>query len=177
MHSEELRQKYRPEEVRVLFVGESPPAGGTFFYAGNSNLAKYTRDAFCNAYSISSMEMSHFLHAFKATWCYLDDLCLEPVNHLKPDDPRRIAARSSGIGPLSKRLTPMSSQLRAIIPVMVCIRRYVISAAEAAGLSKLVKPALPFPVPNRHDARYVAELSRLITELREASILPLQFAS
>jgi hypothetical protein len=35
---ESLRQSYRPQQVRVLFVGESPPAGGTFFYRANSNL-------------------------------------------------------------------------------------------------------------------------------------------
>lgn len=177
MDIEELRQSYRPAEVRVLLVGESPPAGDTFFYDGNSNLAKYTKDAFCNAYSKSSMKMPFFLDAFKAAWCYLDDLCLEPVNHLKPGDPRRIAARNNGIDSLANRLDSMSSQLRAIIPVMVAIRPHVIAATQAAGLSRLLKPALPFPIPNRHDARYVAELSRLIAELREASILPLQFGS
>jgi hypothetical protein len=34
MTSEErLRRRYRPEPVRVLLVGESPPASGRHFYA------------------------------------------------------------------------------------------------------------------------------------------------
>ena len=46
MTTEELRRRYRPETVRALFVGESPPAGGTFFYAANSNLYRFTEQAF-----------------------------------------------------------------------------------------------------------------------------------
>jgi hypothetical protein len=34
----ELRARYRPTKVRVPFVGEEPPASGTFFYAGNSQV-------------------------------------------------------------------------------------------------------------------------------------------
>jgi len=29
---ERLRKRYRPSPVRILFVGESPPASGRFFY-------------------------------------------------------------------------------------------------------------------------------------------------
>jgi len=29
---DKLRLRYRPDKISVLFVGESPPAGGTFFY-------------------------------------------------------------------------------------------------------------------------------------------------
>nr|MBC8193829.1 hypothetical protein [FCB group bacterium] len=36
--SEDLRQAFKPPKVEVLFIGESPPAGGTFFYNGNSKL-------------------------------------------------------------------------------------------------------------------------------------------
>lgn len=43
MNVEELRRKYRPDKVLALFVGESAPAGGTFFYAGNSQMYRYVR--------------------------------------------------------------------------------------------------------------------------------------
>jgi hypothetical protein len=32
VETEALRNVYRPERVRVLFVGESPPVSGAFFY-------------------------------------------------------------------------------------------------------------------------------------------------
>jgi hypothetical protein len=46
VNSEDLRARYRPRDVDVLFIGESPPAGGTFFYAANSNLYYATEEAF-----------------------------------------------------------------------------------------------------------------------------------
>lgn len=44
--TELLRRRYLPKETRVLFVGESSPSGGTFFYAANSNLYFATEEAF-----------------------------------------------------------------------------------------------------------------------------------
>jgi hypothetical protein len=35
---EHLRKHYRPDRVRILFVGESPPASGRFFYQADSGL-------------------------------------------------------------------------------------------------------------------------------------------
>ena len=35
---ENLRNHYKPDKVEVLFVGESRPQGGTFFYQGDSTL-------------------------------------------------------------------------------------------------------------------------------------------
>ena len=32
---EGIRKKYQPNKIQVLFIGESPPAGGTFFYLAN----------------------------------------------------------------------------------------------------------------------------------------------
>jgi hypothetical protein len=43
---ETLRMRYRPEKIATLMVGESRPAGGTFFYRANSNLFYATRQAF-----------------------------------------------------------------------------------------------------------------------------------
>ncbi len=43
---EELRQHHRPEKILTLFVGESAPAGGTYFYAENSQMYRYMREVF-----------------------------------------------------------------------------------------------------------------------------------
>jgi hypothetical protein len=31
----QVRAEYRPQRITVLFVGESPPSNGKFFYYGN----------------------------------------------------------------------------------------------------------------------------------------------
>src|SRR6516164_459292 len=72
---EEIRASYRPERITTLFVGESAPHGGTFFYNQDSGLFREIRKAFQGG--------AHFLETFRQSGFYLDDLVLEPVNHLE----------------------------------------------------------------------------------------------
>jgi hypothetical protein len=46
MDTEAVRARYRPPRITTLFVGESPPASGKFFHAGNTVLARHGG---CNA--------------------------------------------------------------------------------------------------------------------------------
>jgi hypothetical protein len=69
----------------VLFLGESPPAGGTFFYYANSKLYDATREAF-EAGIPALRRTDDFLDAFKRLGCYLEDLSPVPVNHLDLKD-------------------------------------------------------------------------------------------
>jgi hypothetical protein len=163
---EELRRAYRPPQMKILFVGESPPAGGTFFYKGDSGLARYTKLAFQRAYGLSDLAMDDFLHGFKAAGCYLDDLCLEPVNRMGWSDRR--AAWKRAVDPMASRLREYSPSL--IVPILRSIENIVRQAAERSGFSERLRGALPYPGMGNH-VRYVAELSRLLVELREASIL------
>ncbi len=59
--------------MKILFVGEARPAKGTFFYFGNSNLYKYTKEAFEKA------NISFSLEKFKEIGCWLYDVCDEPI--------------------------------------------------------------------------------------------------
>jgi hypothetical protein len=166
VRTDQLRQKYQPKQIRVLFVGESPPAGGNFFYAGTGNLFKYTKEAFRNVYRIAAG--ADFRRTFQAAGCYLEDLCPEPVNQSTQEGERQ-DAREHGVRPLSKKVARMAPDV--IIPLLKGIEPCVRRAAEAAGLLKRLRPALPFPAMG-HQPRYVRELSCLLDELREASILP-----
>ena len=168
---EELRRHYRPKKIRVLFVAESRPAGGTFFYSGNSHLARYTEQAFRTGYGIAAMGMDDFLRGFKAAGCYLEDLCPEPVNHIKSSSARR-AAWQDAVEYLAGRVR--SAAPAVIIPIHKGSERYARQAAERAGRLDTVKPAIPFPSMGHHP-RYIAGLSRLIGELREGSMLPASF--
>jgi hypothetical protein len=78
---EKLRRRYRPARVRMLFIGESPPASGRFFYQEDSGLYRAVRGAFLNA--IPLLRDVDFLRSFRALGCYLVDLCGEPVDRLK----------------------------------------------------------------------------------------------
>src|SRR5208283_5674029 len=82
MDLEEIRDIYRPDKIKILFVGESPPASGKFFYKGGAMTA-FTLHAFVRAYDCSFPNQKEFLAAFKSFGCFLDDLSHSPVNCLK----------------------------------------------------------------------------------------------
>lgn len=165
--AELIRRRYLPKEVRVLFVGESPPAGGIFFYAANSNLYFATEEAFVAA--LPALAGKDFLEEFRRLGCYLDDLCLEPVHRLEAGDPLRVAARAEGQERLAEHIRIWRP--KAIVVVMVAIAENVARAKREAGLQNVRWHVLPFPGPKAHRDRYVAELTALVTGFEAAGVL------
>jgi len=105
MARERLRRLYRPSRIRILFVGESPPASGRFFYRADSGLYRAVRETFVRAFP--SLRNTEFLDSFRSLGCYLIDLCGEPVDNMSPD------ARRQACGRGEKRLV---QEIRAIQP-------------------------------------------------------------
>jgi hypothetical protein len=91
---EGLRRQYQPRRVRILFVGEAPPASGRFFYRADSGLYRAIRDTFVTAFPSLRSSNAEFLEAFRAMGCYLVDLCGEPVDRLKPQVGRAKGGRA-----------------------------------------------------------------------------------
>jgi hypothetical protein len=163
---EALRTRYRPDDIRLLFLGESPPVGGTFFYAADSNLQRWTQRAFTATFGQVWACGEDFLTAFQALGCYLDDLCLDPVNGLDPVARRR--ARREAEPLLAARLRDMHP--RAAISMMTGTEANVRAALHLAGRDDLPLSIMPFPTfGNQH--RYVARLVPALRGLREAGIL------
>jgi len=108
---ERLRLRYRPEPVRLLFIGESPPASGRFFYRGDSGLYRAMREAFQIA--DPSIREDTFLTAFQAAGCYLIDLCPEPVDDLDSESRRAacLAGEASSSRAIARLRPPMIATL------------------------------------------------------------------
>lgn len=109
---EELRHSFKPESVKILFIAESRPAGGTFFYCANSNLFNTMKLAFEETFK-RSFSNNDFWDFFKEKNCFLDDLCLNPVNSLS--DLERIEERIKGMSPLEERLKTYKPQIVVIL--------------------------------------------------------------
>jgi hypothetical protein len=60
---EAIRTRFRPEPITTLFIGESAPASGDFFYYGNSAMLRHMRRAVEQALG----EMVIFCRALKRT--------------------------------------------------------------------------------------------------------------
>jgi hypothetical protein len=133
---EKLRQSFRPVRVRVLFIGESPPASGRFFYARDSGLYRAMREAFQAAEASVSEE--NFLTAFQASGCYLVDLCADPVDRL--DAKARRTACAAG----EESLARMIAELR---PVAICILLKSIGQNVANAIARAGWRGEPIQLP------------------------------
>jgi len=103
---ETVRAKRQPDTVLCVFVGESRPDSGKFFYNGDSILYFAMRDALKDHLSVRSSDPEAFLDAFQAAGYFLDDLVSSPINKLAHS--LRIDARKCGIAGLASRLRSYS---------------------------------------------------------------------
>jgi hypothetical protein len=135
---ERLRRSYRPVRVRILFVGESPPASGRFFYQADSGLYRAIRDTFQAA--LPALPEDDFLHSFQNLGCYLVDLCGKPVDRLNSEK-RKQACRDGEV-----RLARTLEELRpkTVITVIRSISANV-RRAQASANWKGLHVELPYP--------------------------------
>ncbi len=168
---EQIRLKFLPSEVNVLFIGESPPAGGTFFYLGKSILFNTTKVVFEEFYNKDFSNPLDFLDFFKNLGCFLDDLCHSPVNHIK-DLTVRNKPRYKSIKGLANRLKCYNP--KRIISIMknpyfnMCIDK----AINLADIDINIKfNPLPFPRYNRDIIRYKLGLKKYIRKLKDFGII------
>jgi len=163
----ELRGRFRPSAIQVLFVGESPPRSGQFFYANDTILHKATKDAFSRSYKRIFTGVDDFITFFENKGCYLDDLCSRQVNGLKQS--QRRYEREQGVPGLAQRIELFRPMV--VLSLMKGITPYVLRAISQTSLRSINFHSLPFPYWV-HRQVYVAELERLIDFYRALGILP-----
>ena len=161
---ESMRARYQPRHTRVLFVGESRPSGGTFFFHGDSRLAQYTCEALGTRYGPFA-DVPAFLARFKALGCFLIDLCPNPVNHL----PKKLRRKAHRAGEIELAVQFRHLKPRAIVVVMKAIAKSVARAAVAAA-TDVPRFELPFP-SHGHEREYVSGLRDAVQELVRTGML------
>lgn len=137
MDVETTRVSYRPDRITTLFVGESAPASGDFFYYGNNAMLRHMQRATEAALRPADGE---FLDRFKAYGWFLDDLVLTPVDKLSPTE--RKATCLAAMDGLRDRIA--AYQPLAIVSMLISIKSIVEAAAKAAG-SNAPRYSVPFP--------------------------------
>ena len=162
------RLKYRPERITTLFVGESAPASGDFFYYRRSDLYRCMKAAMEAAGLGGS---GNFLEHFKALGWYLDDLVLTPVNKGLSDSERKDACRVAQPC-LAKRIAEY--QPLAIVSLLLAGRvKKSVYAAAAEGCNSADCYAVHFPGQG-NQRRFLSDMARIISRLpKSASLIEL----
>jgi hypothetical protein len=159
---ETLRQSFRPRQIQLLFIGESPPASGRFFYSANSGLYRAMRAAFQIAEA--NIDDGNFLSVFQQYGCYLTDLCHEPVDKLDPAERRALCKAGE---------KDLARQLIRLRPVMIApvLRSIAKNVESAAALAEWRGPILQFPYPgrwSRHRDAFIEALVPVIGKLKSS---------
>lgn len=131
-----LRASYRPAVIRVLFVGESAPAGGAFFYKGYGTVYTEFRKALLPLIG----EQPTFLDAFRSTGLYVDDLVLTPVDNLPSRERKRL--QNDNVISLADRISVYRPQ--AVVAFLKAIELPVEAAVGRSGLDCAFH-VVPFP--------------------------------
>ncbi|MGY2845134.1 hypothetical protein ACVIWU_004995 [Bradyrhizobium sp. USDA 4509] len=147
------RASYRANQITTLFVGESAPASGDFFYYGDSAMLRHMQRA---TEAVLGQSDEDFLDRFKSYGWFLDDLVLTPVDKLSPSERR--SACLSAADSLSNRIA--AYRPLAIVSVLVSIRSIVEGAARAAGSDARLF-GVPFPGMGQQ-ARFHNEMVQII---------------
>jgi hypothetical protein len=155
---EELRRSFRPDQITTLFIGESPPRSGKFFYEQNSGLYRAMKSVF--------NWKEDFLSEFKAKGFYFDDLSLVPVNGM--GQKARRGQCEASIGSLRDRLKDYNPT--AIVVLVRSIDRWVRKAVEQAELKiPIYTTTYPGRFQNHRD-RFRNEMAVILPQLFEADI-------
>lgn len=155
MDTEAIRQRYKPKQVRLLLVGESPPASGKFFYV-DSAMTKHTRSAFEKAEGIRFKQTAEFLEHFKERGCFLEDLSHTPVDRLPKEERERRLRKE--VESFSKRIKVINPSV--VVIVLRKIERYVRDAVSKSGRAPEIH-TLPFP-GNGHQIKYIDGLEKIL---------------
>ena len=152
---EAARARFRPKRITTLFVGESAPHSGDFFYYGNNAMLRHMQRAVEHTLGGSD----DFLERFKAYGWYLDDLVLTPVNQLT-----KLQRKEKCLGAqnnLTDRIAAYRPQ--AIVSLLIIIKPFVDAAALAAGCTA-PRYVVPFPGMG-HQAKFQAAMADIIPKL------------
>lgn len=152
----QTRFKYRPKNINILFIGESVPNNGTFFYHKDSNLFKATLEAFQKVFS--DINQVNFLDRFKEMGFYIDDLCEEPVNQLGDKD--RKTLRTLYEPNMEKRLELFKPKIIIYSP-KTYLEKHIERMASKLKLEIPIH-SLSFPGRPEHKKAYVEKLVSIL---------------
>jgi hypothetical protein len=144
----EAQAKYRPDQIKVLFVGESPPVSGKYFYCGCNSLLHQMKRALGEDQTADV----DFLMRLKQRGWYLDDLVQTPIKEQAELKKKIREARDD-----------LAARIRDYNPsVVVCLLRRIRDDVEVAVL-KAGSDACVYSVsfPPQQPRRFQEEMTLL----------------
>jgi hypothetical protein len=148
----QAREKYQPHKIKILFVAESPPSSGGYFYfsetIGKDHLFRETMKAL-DLWPLSrpmrrGVDKRPLLERFRSSGFFLIDTCELPVDMLSATERMTAICRgAAGLASRVRRLNPTH-----IVVVKNTVFRPVCQALEREGLGRRILNKTPLPFPS-----------------------------
>ena len=147
---QQLREKYRPQQIRLLLLAESPPdcEGGDFrfFYAptkSHDNLYQNVMKVVFSDFEPARDQKMMWLEKFRDAGCYLVDATDTPVNHMSDKEKERILleARPAKI----MELQALVGNETPIVAIKANVCKVFLESLRLAKLTVLNQGSIPFP--------------------------------
>jgi hypothetical protein len=178
---EKAREEYRPYEIRVLLIAESPPSSGGFFYfprtTGKDHLFRETMKALglwpLNKPLPRGIDKRPMLKQFQSTGLYLIDTSVRPVDKLPLKERRDVVV--SQLPRLARDVAAMRP--RGIVIVKSSIFDLVSRELGEFGVGSRILNKGPIPFPSHgNQSKYRSllrdALDRLVSLGRESESSP-----
>jgi len=150
------REKYNPKRkglpIQVLWIAESPPAGGGYFYfertSGRNHLFRETMKALCwwdeNVPMRAGLDKRPYLRKFQQNGYFLIDLSPTPVNNIRTKDKRNDVLRSN-VGRILQEIEQLDPKRMLIVKKNVFEILNPAIRASGFGRRLLNREFIPFP--------------------------------
>jgi hypothetical protein len=163
MHKEyyiKLRNEYLPETLKLIFILESPPASGKYFYDKTGKITEPLFNELMKTLDYKPINKKDGLDFFKSQGFFLIDSTYKPVNKMKEKEKENTIL--SDFNNLIDDLDTMSSNKSPLILVKANICRLLEDKLKLKGFNVLNKGiVVPFPSSGQQK-RFHVEISKIL---------------
>jgi hypothetical protein len=163
-HYQKLRTRYQPTHVTLIFLLESPPASGKYFYDPTGKTTEPLFAGLMRLIDENPGTKEEGLAAFAEKGLFLMDATYQPVNHIKSDKERNQAILDA-LPELIKDLNRTLPDHRTpIVLVKANICRLLEAPLKKEGFNVLNDGrVIPFPSSGQQ-AKFHRTIQRLFSE-------------
>lgn len=159
-----LRVKYQPEKIRLIFVLESPPVSGNFFYDPSGRVTEPLFSAMMKLIGQEPSTKEAGLVAFARNGFFLVDATYQCVNHIKSEKQRNQTILSD-LPELIKDLKGISSSRQNTVKFVLVkanICRLLEEPIKAEGM-KVINNGTVIPFPSHgHQNKFQESIRRVL---------------
>lgn len=155
-----LRNKYLPENLRIIFILESPPASGKYFYDETGSTTEPLFNEMLKAFHYKPVDKKDGLEFFKSQGFFLIDSTYKPVDKMKGKE--RGATILSDFDILVDDLEIINGNKSPLVLVKTNICLLLEDKLKSKGFNILNKGiVVPFPSSGQQK-RFHVEISKVL---------------